>query len=88
MFKKGDVAVKIINCAGIETASFIQVKAVSKKKGVAFLGDDRDAEAGVQTYALDTGLPVASYLPGVSTRIVPLDDYGKDVKKVLSSVCE
>lgn len=73
MFDKGDKVVKLLIGGGCETASIQEVQAVNKKKGLVFLGDDRDPEGG-QTYRLDDGRAVCSYIPGFSTRLVVLEE--------------
>lgn len=69
--RKGDIVVKILEGAGVRTASFHRVKAVNKK-GTAFLGDGR-GEDDVEAYDAATGNARASYITGFRSYLVELD---------------
>jgi hypothetical protein len=77
--RPGDRVVKLLSAGGLETASLHEVTAVCKRRGLLSIDPAvktaRSIEPdGVQTYRLVDGRANACYLPGCSTRIVPLEE--------------
>lgn len=69
LFKKGKQAVRLFSCAGIDTASIVKVKSVSKKE-VRCEGDDH------LKYDPATGREIDPVMmsAGIWSRLVPLEE--------------
>lgn len=78
-FAPGDKVVKLIAIRGREVAAIVKVVAVDESRGLVSTDESHvscpeDIEAdGVQTYRMSDGRATVNYIPGCTSRLVPMD---------------
>jgi hypothetical protein len=73
-FRKGRKVVKLISCAGTETATIREVVKCAPKRGLVYLDADDLDDDGQNTYCISSGQANVCWIPGYSHRIVPIED--------------
>lgn len=73
-WKKGRQVVKLLSGAGTETATVRTVHKCDSRKGFVYLDADDMTDDGPNTYRIATGQANFNWLPGFSSRIVPVEE--------------
>ena len=73
-WKKNRQVVKLLSGAGTETASIRTVHKCDTRKGFVYLDADDMTDDGPNTYQIETGRANVNWIPGFSSRIVPVEE--------------